>query len=278
MAELGPTGGGWLFEPGSLDFPLVIAHRGDHTEAPENTLDAFDRALALGADGVELDVRLTVDGEVAVIHDRRIDVGGGRKVAVGRLSLAEINDARLASGIAAEVPTLATVLDRIPPSSLIDVELKVRGVGASSLVSRVVDAVRRADRFETVLVTSYNPIALSLLRRAEPRIVRGNIWGRGHPWPLRARWLSTVPDAHWLTPSENSFDAELLLRCHRLGRRVLAWDVDVGDMEGLAQAGLDAIVTDYPARIVQLRSEFSAAHTDAARDSPSTSGSNTGLV
>ena len=60
----------WGFTPGSLPFPLIIAHRGDATSAPENTIPAFKKALNLGADGIELDVRLTKDRELVVFHDR----------------------------------------------------------------------------------------------------------------------------------------------------------------------------------------------------------------
>ena len=113
MARLEPRVTSWKFEPGSLEFPLVIAHRGDHAEAPENTLDAFSRAVDLGADGVELDVRLTRDRQVAVVHDRWVGGGtGARGVAVGRLSLDEMNDlvSHSSSGpTQTKVPTLDEV-------------------------------------------------------------------------------------------------------------------------------------------------------------------------
>ena len=63
----------WDFPPGSLPLPLIIAHRGDVTNAPENTIPAFKKALELGADGIELDVRLTREGKLVVFHDRCLD-------------------------------------------------------------------------------------------------------------------------------------------------------------------------------------------------------------
>ena len=59
----------WDFPPGFLPLPLIIAHRGDVTNAPENTISAFQKALELGADGIELDVRLTKDDQLVVFHD-----------------------------------------------------------------------------------------------------------------------------------------------------------------------------------------------------------------
>ena len=63
----------WDFPPGSLLLPLIIAHRGDVTNAPENTIPAFQKSLELGADGIELDVRLTKDEKLVVFHDRRLE-------------------------------------------------------------------------------------------------------------------------------------------------------------------------------------------------------------
>ena len=63
----------WAITPGSQRLPLVIAHRGDLSSAPENTLPAFQRAWSIGADGVELDVRLTRDDQLVVFHDRRVN-------------------------------------------------------------------------------------------------------------------------------------------------------------------------------------------------------------
>ena len=68
----------WRVEPGSRRFPLIIAHRGDSGAAPENTLAAFRQAIAVGADGIEMDVRLTKDGQLTVFHDHC--PFGGKKV------------------------------------------------------------------------------------------------------------------------------------------------------------------------------------------------------
>ena len=80
----------WRFAPGSLDYPLVVAHRGGAGLAPENTLAAFRMALEVGADAIELDVRLTRDGRVAVIHDRTVDRTTGGRGPVGSYTLAEL--------------------------------------------------------------------------------------------------------------------------------------------------------------------------------------------
>ena len=247
----GPVSG-WMFEPGSLDFPLVIAHRGAHAAHPENSIAAFQAALALGADGVELDVRLTADGQVAVVHDRAVEVGNGRRAVVGRMGLAEINEMRADAGLST-LPTLEAVFAALPSSFLVDVELKVRSPRVARLTACVVEAIRASGRLETTLVKSHNPLAVRRLRTRYPDVTRGYVWARGHPWPMRTRRFRAVPDAHWIAASEESYDRGLLESFHARGRRVLAWDVDVADPAALT--GIDAVMTDDPGRLVRLKAD-----------------------
>ena len=249
-------GSGWMFDPGSLDFPLVIAHRGAHSAHPENSIAAFQAALALGADGVELDVRLTADGQVAAVHDRAVEVGNGRRAVVGRMGLAEINEMRAGAGLST-LPTLEAVFDALPSSFLVDVELKVRSPRVGALTTGVVEAIRANGRLETTLVKSYSPLAVRRLRTRYPDVTRGYVWGRSHPWPMRTRRFRTVPDAHWLAPSEDSYDRGLLEGFHVRGRRVLAWDVDMADPKDLT--GIDGVMTDDPGRLVRLKADRAGA-------------------
>ena len=82
----------WRIAPGSLASPLIIAHRGDISAAPENTLESFRRAVEVEADGVELDVRLTRDREVAVIHDRGVERTTTGNGPIGTFTLAEVTE------------------------------------------------------------------------------------------------------------------------------------------------------------------------------------------
>ena len=231
---------------------MVIAHRGGSALAPENTLAAFRRALEVGADGVELDVRLTKDGRVVVIHDRRVDRTTTGNGLVGSYMLEELKCLDAGSWFDPQfggerVPTLEEVFEALPGNFPIYVELKVRGHGAWPLVVRVVDLIRRFGRWESTMVASFNPVAVAFLRVVEPRIVRGYIWSSRHPLPLRARWLSPLVNPHWLAPDRNTLTPEMLARFHAQGGLVAAWDLDAGaDMGQLKKMGLDAAVTDHP--------------------------------
>ena len=250
MVEASQRVNSWNVVPGSLAFPLIIAHRGDCSAAPENTMEAFRGAVEVGADGFEFDVRLTKDGEVVVMHDRRVDRTTTGKGPVGTFTLAELRKLDAGSWFSprfqsARVPTLAEVFEEISPSVLVNVELKVKGYGVKPLVSRVVDMIRRYDRFESTMVASFNPMALLAVRLIESRIKRGYIWCQQHPLPIRQRWLSPLANPYWMDPDLKTFTPKLLDRFHRQGKPVLAWDVDAGtDLQPLAKMGLDALVTD----------------------------------
>ena len=233
-----------------MSYPLVLAHRGANNLAPENTLSAFSKALEVGADGLEMDVRLTKDGEVAVIHDRLVDRTTTGRGPVGTYTLKELKSLDAGSWYGSQfsrkqVPTLDEVFQAFPNDTLVYVEMKVRGHGAWALVSRVIDVIRRHQRWESTMVASFNPIALIMLRLAEPRIIRGYIWSANHPLPMRARWLSPLARPRWYAPDRSSFTPKLLAKLHSRGNLVAAWDIDAsGHTNGLMKLGLDAVVTD----------------------------------
>ena len=242
----------WRFAPGSLDYPLVVAHRGGAGLAPENTLAAFRMALEVGADAIELDVRLTRDGRVAVIHDRTVDRTTGGRGPVGSYTLAELKALDAGSWFGPQylgerVPTLEEVFDAVPGDFPVYVEMKARGPGAWPLVKSVAGIIRGRGRWDGTMVASFNPVPMALLRAMEPRIVRGYIWSSHHPLPLRARWMCPLVNPHWFAPDRGSLDTGWLARFHAQGKRVAAWDLDVGaDMRELREMGLDAAVTDRP--------------------------------
>lgn len=225
--------------------------------APENTMAAFRQAVALGADGIELDARLTKDGRVVVFHDRRVDRTTTGKGPVGTYTLEELNGLDCGAWFAPEftgerVPTVEEVFEELPRDLLVYVELKARGHGAWPLAVKVAEIVLRYKRLETTLVGSFNPFALTILRGTEPRIIRGYIWSRRHPLPLRARWLSPLAQPHWFAPDRGTFTPRMLARLHSRGKPVVAWDLDTGyDLKMLAEMRLDAVVTDHPEKLVQ---------------------------
>ena len=240
----------WDFPPGSRHCPLIIAHRGDVTNAPENTLAAFQQALERGADGIELDVRLTRDGQLVVFHDRGLKRIGGMRRLVTNATLDEVRALDVGGWFApqfrgAQAPTLDEVFELLPSDYLINVEMKAVIDGMRLIAHRVAEVIRRHGRWSSTLVASFNPISLWELRKIEPRIMRGYIWSRRHPPPIRSRCFSRLVRAQWYDPANDSYNPSLMRKMRARGVRTLAWDSDFGcDLSWMSAARLDAAVTD----------------------------------
>lgn len=232
---------------------MVFAHRGGAKLAPENTIEAFDRGLDAGADGLELDVRLSGDGEVVVMHDPTIDRTTRRRGPVSRYTAAELAEVN--------VPRLRDVLDRYKDAALI-VELKDP---TARLASAVVDLVREYDAVNRVALGSFHPDAVKTVRLREPRIPTG----ASKPeirLALYASYLGIAP--FWasyrsLQVPERSVGRRVVSRrfvrmAHAAGLVVQVWTVNAEhDIRRLLGWGVDAIISDRPdlaARIV--REEF----------------------
>ena len=180
--------------------PLVYAHRGGAALRPENTFAAFDHGLALGADGLELDVRLSKDGVVVVHHDATLErtTDGRGLVAdhsadgLARLDAGyrfQSSDATLPfRGQGVTIPTLASVLRRYPDVPII-IELKSELPGDGTEVARrTVDVVRQADAVGRVALGSFSGRALRTVRLLEPALRTGAAREETR-WALYRSWV-----------------------------------------------------------------------------------------
>ena len=240
----------WDFPTGARSVPLIIAHRGDVSNAPENTLPAFRSACEHGADGVELDVRMTRDRQLVVFHDRGLKRITGRRGLVSNITLDEMRGLDAGSWFSPEfrgerAPTLDEVFELLPHDYLINVEMKAVIDNMRLIAHRVAEVIRRHERWGSTLAASFNPISLWELRKVEPRIMRAYIWSHRHPPPIRSRCFSPLVKAHWYDPADGSYNLGLMRSIRARGVRTLAWDVDFGcDLSQMAAAKLDATVTD----------------------------------
>lgn len=147
----------------------IWAHRGASAYAPENTLPAFELAIAQGADGVELDVHLSADGTVVVIHDETLERTTNGTGKVGDQALAALRVLDASAGFAdfagVRIPTLTDVLDLLAPSSLtINIELKNSRVPYPELEEKVVAMVAAYGIADRVVLSSFNHYSLRHLR------------------------------------------------------------------------------------------------------------------
>ncbi|MGH2538130.1 MAG: glycerophosphodiester phosphodiesterase [Candidatus Promineifilaceae bacterium] len=223
--------------------PRIIAHRGASADAPENTLSAFGLALEQGADGIELDLRLSADGWPVVMHDAQLRQTTGATGRVSAWKLAELK--RLDAGDGRPAPALQAVFARFGQHLLYNLELKgflwpPAGLGA---LARVIRAESLEDH---VLISSFSPLLLRVLKPMLPAgvplgLLRHSRSGRsGHK-------LVTFAADH---PAERLVDARLMAWSAAQGLRVHAWTVDEpARARELSALGVHAIITNRPAHI-----------------------------
>lgn len=235
--------------------PLVLGHRGASSTAPENTLAAFTRALADGADGVELDAWRCASGEVVVIHDEETTRTCGERLVVPEAPLASLRrlDAGAWKGASfrgERIPLLAEVFEALP-GAIVNVELKARlGRPDQALAAAVARLIAEARAEERVIVSSFDFALLAAFRRAAPRVATGLLFEPAWHRPVRVA-LATA----WLRPSA-LHPALALCTPARLaqwisaGRAVNVWTVDAPDaVARLTRAGVAGLVCNGPGAV-----------------------------
>jgi glycerophosphoryl diester phosphodiesterase len=229
---------------------LVIAHRGASGNAPENTIAAFELARIEGADMIELDVQPVRDGTLFVFHDDTTERWNGRPDVVRQLSAADMRQVRLGGE---PVPTFDEVCRWARDTGMrLNVELK--GTGFEADAARM---MREYDLVEQVLVSSFYPTALVALRGVAPELSRGALMGirSAHPrirmreaWPFTA--LRRLGAVAWHPAWQLPLLPRLMPMVRKRGYQVNVWTVDEPSMmQRLIVAGVDGIITNYPARL-----------------------------
>ncbi|MDE0179286.1 MAG: glycerophosphodiester phosphodiesterase family protein [Gammaproteobacteria bacterium] len=225
---------------------LIIGHRGAAGLAPENTLAGFARAVELGVDGVELDVRMA-GTETVVIHDERVDRTTNGTGMVSELGFAVLQS--LDAGNGQRIPTLGEVLELVPRHVMLNVELK--GSGTARPVAGIVGdlaAGRQTADLPSLLVSSFDHEELRLFREICPGVPCA---------PLAGRWSDDLESAAgaldaWSVNLSLRAATEAHVRAVRSwGRRCLVFTVnDPARAQSLSGIGVTGVFTDYPDRFV----------------------------
>ncbi len=250
--------------------PLVIAHRGGKGLWPENSLFAFERASALGVDMLEMDLHLSSDGELVVIHDPTLDrtTNGDGPVAARSLAQLQALDAGYRwsadggqshpyRGQGVRIPTFTEVLERFPSIPKV-IEIKVPDVGMEAQLCDTLTAHQQRDK---VIVGSFYDRSLQLFREQCPgvatsagpdsvRLLLALNWiGLGSVLSPSYQALQ-IPEAHsGLAIASRS----LLQTASQRGLNVQLWTInEQPDMRRLLDLGADALITDYPDRALQV--------------------------
>jgi glycerophosphoryl diester phosphodiesterase len=240
---------------------MVFAHRGGSALAPENTFAAFDNGLALGADGLELDVHLSRDGRPVVHHDpslERTTNGSGTITACTAAELGQLDAGyRFPGGgdfpfrgRGFSVPTLRQVLERYPSTRII-IEMKS---GSADLARATLEEVRRAGALGRVCFAGADVRGLRVIRALEPEAATSA--GRDEiRWAVYRGWarfrLRRAPYVAFQVPLTAGpirvVSPRFVRAAHRAGVRVQVWTIDTEeDMRRLIAWGVDGLITDRP--------------------------------
>jgi glycerophosphoryl diester phosphodiesterase len=213
---------------------LVIAHRGASTVEPENSLAAFRRALALEADGVELDVHTTADGELVVVHDPDLD---GRPICT--LHSALVFQHHLRNG--EPVPTLRAALDVITRDGIAFIELKGLQPDADARLLALIDACPAPDRCR---VHAFDHTIIRRLTAQRPTLEAGIL---SESYSVEPAFDVSQAGAVALWQRADLVDAPLAALVRQAGYALYAWTVDRPDrMRRLVADGVDGICTNRP--------------------------------
>jgi glycerophosphoryl diester phosphodiesterase len=259
------------------DRPLVFAHRGGARLAPENTMPAIDNGMALGADGLEIDVQLSADGIPVVIHDHLLDRTTDRTGPVNALTAAEL--ARVDAGYRFEVdgrhpfrgqgigvPLLDDVLAKHSTTRMI---IEMKG-GQPELARAVAASIRKAGAIERTCVGSFYQGSVDALRAHDPQITTSASQGEAR-WTLhrswmRWPWIGKQPYVAFQVPEYAGrmrvVSKAFVRQVHKQGHVLQVWVVNErDDIRRLLDWGVDGIISDRPDTAVAARDEWLGSRT-----------------
>ena len=229
----------------------IFAHRGASGNAPENTLEAFDLAVRMGADGVELDVQVCRSGELVVAHDETVDRvsdGSGRICDHSLKELKSLAFCRTHPEYKnARLPLLSEVFQLLQPSGLsVNIELKNSIIDYPDLERKVLEEVLRNFNPERIIFSSFNHYSMIRMKKLAPSVPCGLLYEAAliRPWEYASRLGMDAIHPHY---SEILLAPDECVSAHMAGLRVNTWTVNTPDaMDAVLRAGADILITNFP--------------------------------
>jgi glycerophosphoryl diester phosphodiesterase len=237
---------------------MVVAHRGFSGAAPENTLAAFRKAIEIGSDMIELDIHLSKDGRIVVIHDETLErtTNGRGKVVDHTLTDLKKLDAGSSFGgqFAGErIPTLEEVLDLAKGRVLVNIEIKNPTHGRypiTELADKSLQAVKKAKMLDRVIFSSFNPVSLEHIQKKEPRAWVALLFHR--PWNSFLE-MASGKEYEVLNLRNIHLNKEKISQVHKEGMKVNVYTVNTEEeLEQFVRWGADGIITNYPDRLIKI--------------------------
>jgi glycerophosphoryl diester phosphodiesterase len=227
---------------------LRIGHRGARAYAPENTIASFRKALEIGADAVELDVRKTKDNQLVVIHDADVKRTTDGEGLVSELTLKEIKGFNAEGG--EKIPTFEEALDFLDKKVKVFVELKEDG-----LEKQMLDVICDMGLEKNVVLVSFLEDALRKVRELNAEVETGLIYAK-HKNPLKA---ALELKANYLVALYRFMHTANVEKAHENGLKVVVWTINtLEEAEQYAAKGVDGITSDKPDILAHIKPKPSA--------------------
>lgn len=234
---------------------LKIGHRGAKGHKPENTLISFQKAIDLKVDGIELDIHLSLDGEIIVIHDETIDRTTNGKGFVNKLSLPELkvcrieneHDPKLLAELAQQIPTLTEVFDLINQQCLVNIEIK--GKGMTKPVVELIESYVGAKnwKYDQFLISSFDWISLLDIHLLNPEIPLGVL--TEYDLELAFAFAKFI-NANSVHAYYHLLSEKMTAQMQEEGFQVFAWTVnEPEDIQKIKSFNVNGIISDFPDRI-----------------------------
>ncbi|MBR2079592.1 MAG: glycerophosphodiester phosphodiesterase [Clostridia bacterium] len=237
---------------------LVISHRGANRYAPQNTLPAFEKGYALGADGFETDVHITKDGKIVLCHNYTIDETSDGCGEIANKTLADLKGYDFGKYFSdkfkgTEIPTIDEFLSFVATTDItvLNIEIKSPKQGETAIVSETIKAVKEHGLFDKLLISSFDPKLLVEAKKIDKNCKTGFLYAPNHmiffKMALKPVAFAKEIGADALHPFHMLVDEKYVKNAQGAGIMVNPWTVNKEkDIDKMIKLGVDGIITDFP--------------------------------
>jgi glycerophosphoryl diester phosphodiesterase len=234
--------------------PMIFSHRGANTFEPENSLEAFKKAMELGCDGIEMDLRYTASGDIIVFHDRNLVRMTSQKGNVHQLSLSEIRKIALNNGSSRLIPTFQEALELIGDKVLINLDVKRERFRSNGFEEKILKTLSDFGLRDNIIISSFNPLVLKKIARISPQSHLGFIIRNRSQILMQTRMSLKSLHINYRILSKKYVKAK-----QAKGIKIIPWTIDEKeDMIHFNEMGVDGIITNRPEVYFQIMNQKSA--------------------
>ena len=234
----------------------IFAHRGFSGKYPENTMLAFEKAVEIGVDGIELDVHLTKDNEIVIIHDEDIKRTCDGEGLVKDMTLEELRKFDASATFRGQygfcgIPTLREYFELVKDTPIItNIELKTGIYEYHTIEQRVIDMVREFGLSDKIIFSSFNHFTVKRCEEIAPEIKRGFLTG---DWLYDFGKYTAERNVQCCHPWHISLSEETVKEMHDAGCEINTWTVnEYEDIKKLSAWGVDSLIGNFPDRMIEV--------------------------